>query len=914
MKRTLFTILAFLILCASVFAANGDITAVRIKGVEPGNGWVAQIDITSSGGQAIGVGGTYAFGLAGNNIPSASTPVFTATSLGFDNTGTATTIARTIYATHFLRKPVFGQAYSVLTSNGTAPTNGDMVVIDTKTYTFKTTLTPTEGEVLIGSTVDASAALANLQMAIQHGGTNGTQYKCAAVHPTTYAPLATLTATTLKVYADATGTGGNSIATTTTAATLSWTSTVLGGGVAYSTTANESLAAGTLTLEIALSDYIYAKDNTGGGNSGTAVTVSIPAGLYTQGGVSTTSWSGTVTNNSTGVYQKPVANWLNTNKEIVGTSFDLRVRGGSGDVFNGLSLAAVKFTCTDAHTNTVTVTTTSPTKIQDVNWPIPVGAYVGTISTSALVQGDVLTCNFTAYPWVGDQTLYTGNAVHTQPTGLYAPLQYINDKSQTYGRAAARVNPSGVDANGVVQSLYTYNPSSPPAAFLTIAGAVNAIKTYQNTNFSRNNASGAVVYFDAGTYDFPGATAISAGSGTINSYLELTPSSGVSRAQVILGTKTAATVATYLWIDNMDITVTTSGGNVFTGMTYFKVSNCLINPANTNTFFANTIISFLGNTFNFSNTLPASTTGNYTVSPMIGNVFNLSAPLSIYPITFVGNKVIVASAHPTWTPTISFTILGMTAPIADGTVLTDNYLALGNSQVFLLGSTGDAAASGIFGALIENNVFESLQAVVTTVGMAGSTSTTDNVYNIIYRYNTALGYLTEWCYNAAYQPLRFRNFNKFQGNINSRVTTMTDLTTEGGPADPNRIGSWSATNGVGAWGNLMLLPSNTAYAPEFPGLYSAYTTNEAGAYFLLDESYLSAGKNGNGNYNLLNSSPAIHLMPSGGSAIPFDIIGHSRRNNGTGAAGPYEYRGVVGGVDSAYSIGGVVYPAKVGGI
>ena len=43
-------------------------------------------------------------------------------------------------------------ATGTLTSNATAPSDGDTVTIDVKTYTFKTALTATEGQVLIGAT------------------------------------------------------------------------------------------------------------------------------------------------------------------------------------------------------------------------------------------------------------------------------------------------------------------------------------------------------------------------------------------------------------------------------------------------------------------------------------------------------------------------------------------------------------------------------------------------------------------------------------------------------------------------------------------------------------------------------------------------------------------------------------------
>ena len=63
--------------------------------------------------------------------------------------------------------------------------NNETITIDTKTYTFKTTLTPTEGEILIGA--NYISALDNLKLAINRtdpGANDGVKYKVAAAHPT----------------------------------------------------------------------------------------------------------------------------------------------------------------------------------------------------------------------------------------------------------------------------------------------------------------------------------------------------------------------------------------------------------------------------------------------------------------------------------------------------------------------------------------------------------------------------------------------------------------------------------------------------------------------------------------------------------------------------------------------------------
>jgi len=102
-------------------------------------------------------------------------------------------------------------------ANQIADTN--TIVIDTKIYEFKTTLTPAEGEILIGA--NDTAALLNLKNALDLGGTPGTDYSCAAVHPTVKGVSSD--ALTLIVEARTPGTAGDSIATTiTSGAELSW--------------------------------------------------------------------------------------------------------------------------------------------------------------------------------------------------------------------------------------------------------------------------------------------------------------------------------------------------------------------------------------------------------------------------------------------------------------------------------------------------------------------------------------------------------------------------------------------------------------------------------------------------------------------------------------------------------------------
>ena len=120
------------------------------------------------------------------------------------------------------------KATGLLTSDATAPSDGDTVAIEGFTYTFKTTLSsPAQAfEVLIGAS--AAAALDNLKIAINDsGGTEGTEYSVG-----TYAhPLVTATTntnTTQVVEAREFGTRANEYSIVENSTHLAWGSSKMG--------------------------------------------------------------------------------------------------------------------------------------------------------------------------------------------------------------------------------------------------------------------------------------------------------------------------------------------------------------------------------------------------------------------------------------------------------------------------------------------------------------------------------------------------------------------------------------------------------------------------------------------------------------------------------------------------------------
>jgi hypothetical protein len=110
------------------------------------------------------------------------------------------------------------------TFNGSSTiSNNETVTIDGVVYTFKTTLTPAEGEVLIGG--GYAAALDNLKLAINRtdpGTNDGVKYKIAAAHTLWEATTNTDTSQVIQWRGSAGNSVGNIPTLTDTCANMVW--------------------------------------------------------------------------------------------------------------------------------------------------------------------------------------------------------------------------------------------------------------------------------------------------------------------------------------------------------------------------------------------------------------------------------------------------------------------------------------------------------------------------------------------------------------------------------------------------------------------------------------------------------------------------------------------------------------------
>jgi hypothetical protein len=137
-------------------------------------------------------------------------------------------------------------ATGTLTATGNF-SNGDTVTTGTKTYTFQTTLTNVNGNVLIGAS--ASDSLDNLITAINLGAGSGTLY-AAATTANGFVSAAAGAGDTMNVTALVAGSAANTTATTETSATASWGGSTLSGGAEDTVDYNPTGLSAATTLRL----------------------------------------------------------------------------------------------------------------------------------------------------------------------------------------------------------------------------------------------------------------------------------------------------------------------------------------------------------------------------------------------------------------------------------------------------------------------------------------------------------------------------------------------------------------------------------------------------------------------------------------------------------------------------------------
>lgn len=656
---------------------------------------------------------------------------------------------------------------------------------------------------------------------------------------------------------------------------------------------DEALVSTTLTVRVALSDFVY---------SGDTVTAVIGAGFYSQGGTPNAAFSGSVTNSSTLTHPKVIGRWAWPGYESFQTTIPLEAvivhRSGK----NGKPVAAVVFTVTDGST---TKTVTSAAMVKTVRSGDQgrgvILVYTASFNASDFTQGAVLTANFAAYPQVGDSgSVLDTSAGTAPPSAAVGPLKLLCDKTGAYGGGCAVVDSGAGHASTATtwvtatQALAeTAYASSTANSYTTIGNAVQAIKSYNNANLSRNNPGGGVILL-TGNHSWPG-TSPGAGQGSQDVWLTITRLSTKPRLSVAINASSSTTLNT----DKVKIGDVQITGNSGTGLIFAAgntdtlwVDNCLINITGGVGFYQwkcayatrNTVQSFASSgvagfvEFSTDPTAWALVRGNaiYSTGLIPARDFCLIGNYGFqrFPCTAGNNSA--------------------TLPTNDGGICAFNVcydLTSGND--FNAGSYNGAEAYSIGYAFVQNVLEKNTGAdaliQVCADGRTGAST------NILFWHNAFIGERLNLGYNDAGTTAVAATNYSIVGNIFHNFNTKDDVfidPTNG--AQAGRIGNWSVGHGVGFRGNYRLGTYNDtgntydSWFGEFPGLWC----NDKGTWgFVADYSNTLNGSGGaatvGGNYKPRPFSIAYRLLPAGQSPLPYDITGLARSAAAV-SAGAYE--------------------------
>jgi hypothetical protein len=811
--------------------ATGDITAT----IRP-DGWTASLSV-----EGFTIGATYSFGMSGNNVPGANTPKFTVVSLGYDATGSATTITRTVYLTKVVRFPY-----------ATAYVTGSYI-----TGTF------VDGETITQAVSGATGIIVGNQ------SSGGRLY------------FKSITGTFNNVNIC---TGGTSGATFTSSSVI--TTPASGTSDEKPNTA--------LTVLVALSDYVYQKDNTGGGNSGTAPTFTAPAGFIVNSGGgaqnSTVSTAAAVTQSSTAAYPKVVGNWSRPPFQRITGDFPLAAVAFHSSARNGKPVACVKFTAADTHSHTATTTVTDPSVDGTYGDAVPVVEYIGTMASSTLTALDVLTCNFIAYPWIGDSSSILDTSAGTaQPTPLYGPITMLNDKSSTYGVTCALVDPTGSDGGAnTVYDVGSFNPST-AYKFLTIGKAAAAIASYNNTNHSRNDVGGGEVHLNDGNYNWTGSSNTYGGANA-STWLTIKRASTSSARSAVVINGQSGDYAIRDKVKWYDITFTSAATFTVDTQTSFWTDKCSITSTGLVPVYQATVWYLTG-----------CAVGNYTAGLQQFGTVNMSVAL-IRGCTFNGFLdnasvyTVIGNAKTDTTACYFRHYLTAGPPTPDNTVFAFNKLTSSNSgdSFVKLNSTIT------HGCAVVQNLFENVNNTQPLLSI-GDDSTYTTVNNVLLWNNTMTGQRLNACYNDTGTTSVTRLYWSVRNNIYEDDNIKSDTF---GTQNGNRIGNWSELYGAGYSGNFdaEVVGSNlgaggdfqreflgvNSYMPASLGGQPPTTDTNAITYVAFTNrlSRTQAGSgSGGGTYTLTSYSPAKAMQAD--FVMPFDLAGTARTS--TDAAGAYHY-------------------------
>lgn len=636
--------------------------------------------------------------------------------------------------------------------------------------------------------------------------------------------------------------------------------------------------AGFVTNRVSLKENVYIEDG--------QITITAPAGVYTQGSVSNSAVSGqSVFNNALISWSNApvIGNWtwpgLNVEQ---GQTIRLRAVGFHPSAQLGRPIRAAKFISRGVVSGfavTNLVTTWAVDHALNMSAPfwnrytvdknVNPGEMICDVPTNGFTALEEIRHDVIMYPWYGVPAS-CANTI-TGPSGIIAKLTSITnlyDPNNQYSTTIAVVDPAAT-GGGSAQASTNSDPTLINSAnyCLTIAEATTRVAATNNTYFSHNDVGGAIIYVRAGITNFAGGTVTATTKS--KAWVTIKPYPGDS--------------VTLTWDTGSDdvndrvkfdgISMAWEASRVpFSGMDILWIDRA---PSMTSISTAP------------YQTIPVvwvtrSTVGSFAQGLRPSGVQNTSFMLRGNDLTnfqqTVLTRLVMGNVKPTTNGggyLITTDVSGQTAPPGEE-IIYNNYFGghLGTGNLFQQGQIFNTTN----GAFIGNNVFEKCTQA-QPVAAIGSSATLA-VTNVMVWHNTFEGGRIADLFSSGTETIfNPRWLGSMYGNVWAYPGQKSDINS---PEDADRMGEWPTLWMVQSAGNFYIRSyvanTLTSFRPEFAGLYTyeAGITNVINYPRWLDRQAATQVTTtpGNGDYRNFSDSPMIYCnFPT---VLPFTIQGVPR--------------------------------------
>ncbi|MQY44134.1 hypothetical protein GG681_15925 [Epibacterium sp. SM1969] len=490
-------------------------------------------------------------------------------------------------------------------------------------------------------------------------------------------------------------------------------------------------------------------------------------------------------NNSTRPAPRPIAMWLTPDFEHIRTPIArVQLAVAHAHARAGRPVAAVRFTVSDGSTSaSVLVNTMTPVAFSETGLTVP--CFEAELDLSALAEGTV-TVDATIYPWVG--AAMTLSEVGSAGRANIGPLQLVNDHAGGVGTAYAYVDAAGDDTFGVASGADTAAQAAP---FASLRAAVAAARAFNNANFGRDNAGGAVVVVNDGGHVWQD---IAGQAGTTEYPLVIR---GQSRAGAVLsdaGSNTTTSIPDHMRFEN--ITLRKTGGSLI------MLDNGSGDDAGLLVFDAVTLDQ---------NGTSSYGAWIYRVGRLIARNSDLAALVNAFGtaakhVALIGSRDSGSGAalyNAAGSRMVTFSNLhagaGGRVP-ARGQLCSHSFISQASASGRCLSSV---APIGPEGFAVIGTVMEAVSGSTAPAVRLNADGNLDPVENLVFLGNTVIGSRVNWLYqdvgSTTVEKSGYRSFN---------VQLLQNCKSDVFGADPALNGNWSEIYNVGNSHNMALQGSN----------------------------------------------------------------------------------------------------------